>query len=58
MIDPKVVELSIYNDIPHDNAGSNRYEKKPPTHYAGRWEMERRYLLVSHLQVRNIARRL
>lgn len=55
MIDPKVVELSIYNDIPHLLTPVVTDMKKAAN--ALRWaveEMERRYLLVSHLQVRNI----
>ncbi|MDD0824835.1 DNA translocase FtsK 4TM domain-containing protein [Mannheimia sp. AT1] len=55
MIDPKVVELSIYNDIPHLLTPVVTDMKKAAN--ALRWaveEMERRYLLVSSLQVRNI----
>lgn len=55
MIDPKVVELSIYNDIPHLLTPVVTDMKKAAN--ALRWaveEMERRYLLVSHLSVRNI----
>ncbi|MFA9487631.1 MULTISPECIES: DNA translocase FtsK [unclassified Mannheimia] len=55
MIDPKVVELSIYNDIPHLLTPVVTDMKKAAN--ALRWaveEMERRYILVSHLQVRNI----
>lgn len=55
MIDPKVVELSIYNDIPHLLTPVVTDMKKAEN--ALRWavdEMERRYQLVSHLQVRNI----
>ncbi|MCK3656875.1 cell division protein FtsK [Pasteurellaceae bacterium Macca] len=55
MIDPKVVELSIYNDIPHLLTPVVTDMKKAEN--ALRWaveEMERRYLLVSSLQVRNI----
>ncbi|WGE89940.1 DNA translocase FtsK [Actinobacillus arthritidis] len=55
MIDPKVVELSIYNDIPHLLTPVVTDMKKATN--ALRWaveEMERRYLLVSHLSVRNI----
>lgn len=55
MIDPKVVELSIYNDIPHLLTPVVTDMKKAAN--ALRWaveEMERRYLLVSHLNVRNI----
>lgn len=55
MIDPKVVELSIYNDIPHLLTPVVTDMKKAEN--ALRWaveEMERRYLLVSSLNVRNI----
>lgn len=55
MIDPKVVELSIYNDIPHLLTPVVTDMKKATN--ALRWaveEMERRYLLISHLAVRNI----
>ncbi|WP_408647468.1 DNA translocase FtsK [Ursidibacter maritimus] len=55
MIDPKVVELSIYNDIPHLLTPVVTDMKKAEN--ALRWaveEMERRYLLVSSLSVRNI----
>lgn len=55
MIDPKVVELSIYNDIPHLLTPVVTDMKKAEN--ALRWaveEMERRYLLVSSLTVRNI----
>lgn len=55
MIDPKVVELSVYNDIPHLLTPVVNDMKKAAN--ALRWaveEMERRYLLISHLQVRNI----
>ncbi|AKO31217.1 cell division protein FtsK [[Haemophilus] ducreyi] len=55
MIDPKVVELSVYNDIPHLLTPVVTDMKKAAN--ALRWavgEMERRYLLISHLQVRNI----
>lgn len=57
MIDRKVVELSIYNDIPHLLTPVVTDMKKAAN--ALRWaveEMERRYLLVSHLEVRNIER--
>ncbi|WP_299873918.1 DNA translocase FtsK [uncultured Cocleimonas sp.] len=56
MIDPKMLELSIYEGIPHlltpvvtdmkDAANSLRWAVG---------EMERRYALMSHLKVRNIA---
>lgn len=55
MIDPKVVELTIYNDIPHLLTPVITESKKAEN--ALRWaveEMERRYLLVSSLSVRNI----
>lgn len=55
MIDPKVVELSVYNDIPHLLTPVVNDMKKAAN--ALRWaveEMERRYQLISHLQVRNI----
>ncbi|TCT18576.1 DNA translocase FtsK [Bibersteinia trehalosi] len=55
MIDPKVVELSIYNDIPHLLTPVVTDMKKAEN--ALRWaveEMERRYLLLSSLSVRNI----
>ncbi|MEB8432322.1 DNA translocase FtsK [Cocleimonas sp. KMM 6892] len=56
MIDPKMLELSIYEGIPHlltpvvtdmkDAANSLRWAVG---------EMERRYALMSHLKVRNVA---
>ncbi|MDH3000692.1 cell division protein FtsK [Chelonobacter oris] len=55
MIDPKVVELSIYNDIPHLLTEVVTDMKKAAN--ALRWcvdEMERRYQLLSSLYVRNI----
>ncbi|WP_301097967.1 DNA translocase FtsK [Otariodibacter sp.] len=55
MIDPKVVELSVYEDIPHLLTPVVTDMKKAEN--ALRWaveEMERRYLLVSSLSVRNI----
>ena len=55
MIDPKVVELSIYNDIPHLLTPVVTDMKKAAN--ALRWcvdEMERRYQLLSSLRVRNI----
>ena len=55
MIDPKVVELSIYNDIPHLLTPVVTDMKKAAN--ALRWcvdEMERRYQLLSALRVRNI----
>lgn len=55
MIDPKVVELSVYNDIPHLLTPVVTDMKKAEN--ALRWaveEMERRYLLLSSVNVRNI----
>ncbi|MGQ0285588.1 DNA translocase FtsK [Pasteurellaceae bacterium 22721_9_1] len=55
MIDPKVVELSIYNHIPHLLTEVVTDMKKAAN--ALRWcveEMERRYHLLSCLRVRNI----
>lgn len=55
MIDPKVVELSVYNDIPHLLTPVVTDMKKAAN--ALRWcvdEMERRYQLLSSLRVRNI----
>lgn len=55
MIDPKVVELSIYNGIPHLLTEVVTDMKKAAN--ALRWcvdEMERRYQLLSYLRVRNI----
>ncbi|QGM80591.1 DNA translocase FtsK [Otariodibacter oris] len=55
MIDPKVVELSVYEDIPHLLTPVVTDMKKAEN--ALRWaveEMERRYVLVSRLSVRNI----
>ena len=55
MIDPKVVELSMYNGIPHLLTEVVTDMKKAAN--ALRWcvdEMERRYHLLSYLRVRNI----
>ncbi|MDP8034321.1 MULTISPECIES: DNA translocase FtsK [Pasteurellaceae] len=55
MIDPKVVELSIYDNIPHLLTPVVTDMKKAVNSL--RWvvdEMERRYLLLKHLSVRNI----
>ena len=55
MIDPKVVELSVYNGIPHLLTEVVTDMKKAAN--ALRWcvdEMERRYQLLSALRVRNI----
>jgi S-DNA-T family DNA segregation ATPase FtsK/SpoIIIE len=55
MIDPKRIELSFYNDIPHLISPVVTDMKKATV--AMRWavvEMERRYELLAHYQVRNI----
>ncbi|SEM21244.1 DNA segregation ATPase FtsK/SpoIIIE, S-DNA-T family [Pasteurella skyensis] len=55
MIDPKVVELSIYDNIPHLLTPVVTDMKKAVNSL--RWvvdEMERRYMLLKHLSVRNI----
>lgn len=56
MIDPKMLELSIYDDIPHLLTPVVTDMKDAAN--ALRWcvaEMERRYLLMSKLKVRNVA---
>lgn len=56
LIDPKMLELSVYNDIPH--LLSPVITDMNESANALRWcvaEMERRYLLMSQLKVRNIA---
>ena len=56
MIDPKMLELSIYDDIPHLLTPVVTDMKDAAS--ALRWcvaEMERRYLLMSKLKVRNLA---
>lgn len=56
LIDPKVVELSVYNDIPHLNVPVVTQPKKASA--AMFWaveEMERRYKLFSQYRVRDIA---
>lgn len=55
MIDPKVLELSIYNDIPHllTPVVTDTKKAENALHWAVE-EMERRYLLVSSLGVRSI----
>jgi DNA segregation ATPase FtsK/SpoIIIE, S-DNA-T family len=56
MIDPKMLELSVYEGIPHLLAPVVTDMKEAAN--ALRWsvaEMERRYALMSHLGVRNIA---
>lgn len=55
MIDPKMLELSVYDNIPHLLAPVVTDMKESAN--ALRWavvEMERRYLLMSKLRVRNI----
>ena len=55
MIDPKMLELSIYDDIPHLLTPVVTDMKDAAS--ALRWcvaEMERRYLLMSKMKVRNI----
>jgi DNA segregation ATPase FtsK/SpoIIIE, S-DNA-T family len=55
MIDPKMVELSIYNDIPHLLLPVVTDPQK--ANLALQWavkEMERRYMLLSELNVRNL----
>lgn len=55
MIDPKVVELSVYNDIPHLLTEVVTDMRKAAN--ALRWcveEMERRYQLLAQVRVRNI----
>jgi len=55
LIDPKMVELSIFNDIPHLITPVVIDPKKAATSL--NWlimEMEERYRLFAHLQVRNI----
>lgn len=56
LIDPKMLELSVYNDIPHLLIPVITDMKESAN--ALRWcvaEMERRYMLMSQLKVRNIA---
>ncbi len=56
MIDPKMLELSVYEGIPHLLAPVVTDMKEAAN--ALRWsvaEMERRYKLMSHLGVRNLA---
>jgi len=56
MIDPKMLELSVYEGIPHLLAPVVTNMKEAAN--ALRWgivEMDRRYLLMSHLGVRNLA---
>ncbi|MBI4559764.1 MAG: DNA translocase FtsK [Candidatus Hydrogenedentes bacterium] len=55
LIDPKMVELSVFNDIPHLITPVVTDPKKAAT--ALNWlivEMEERYRLFAHLRVRNI----
>jgi S-DNA-T family DNA segregation ATPase FtsK/SpoIIIE len=56
MIDPKMLEMSVYEGIPHLLAPVVTDMRRPPT--ALNWcvaEMERRYKLMSKLGVRNLA---
>jgi len=56
MIDPKMLELSIYQNIPHLLAPVVTEPSRAVS--ALKWivkEMENRYKLISHLRVRNIA---
>lgn len=56
MIDPKMLEMSVYNDIPHLIAPVVTDMKQAA--YGLNWcvaEMERRYKLMSKMGVRNIA---
>lgn len=56
MIDPKMLELSIYDDIPHLLTPVVTDMKEAAN--ALRWciaEMDRRYRIMSHLGVRNLA---
>lgn len=56
MIDPKVLELSIYDGIPH--LLTPVVTEPPKAVNALKWvvrEMDRRYRAMAHLQVRNIA---
>lgn len=56
MIDPKMLEMSVYNDIPHLIAPVVTDMKQAA--YGLNWcvaEMERRYRLMSKMGVRNIA---
>ena len=55
LIDPKMVELSIFNDVPHLITPVVTDPKKASTSL--NWlinEMEERYRLFAHLRVRNI----
>jgi DNA segregation ATPase FtsK/SpoIIIE-like protein len=55
MIDPKMVELNVYNGIPHLNFPVvTEVEKVVPLLKNAIAEMERRYRLFSHLGVRNL----
>ena len=56
MVDPKIVEMKIYNDLPHMLIPVVTEPKKVPG--ALKWllvEMERRYQIFSTIGVRNIA---
>ena len=56
MVDPKIVEMKVYNDLPHMLIPVVTEPKKVPG--ALKWlliEMERRYQIFSKIGVRNIA---
>ncbi len=56
MVDPKIVEMKVFNDLPHMLIPVVTEPKKVPG--ALKWllnEMERRYHLFAHIGVRNIA---
>ena len=56
MVDPKIVEMKVYNDLPHMLIPVVTEPKKVPG--ALKWlliEMERRYQIFSKVGVRNIA---
>ncbi|MEC8243307.1 MAG: DNA translocase FtsK [Verrucomicrobiota bacterium] len=56
MVDPKIVEMKVYNDLPHMLIPVVTEPKKVPS--ALKWllvEMERRYQIFSKVGVRNIA---
>ena len=56
MVDPKIVEMKVYNDLPHMLIPVVTDPKRVP--FALKWligEMERRYQLFADLGVRNLA---
>lgn len=56
MVDPKIVEMKVYNDLPHMLIPVVTEPKKVP--FALKWligEMERRYQLFADFGVRNLA---